>query len=453
PVSIGSGGRGSRRAVFKNESAEDESDLCGESIGSRKVISAMTRLDDDNESLLNDAARAMADAPEVGDFPEQQILSAVQSATAGGAPAARHWVIRRIGAMKPVSRIAASLLIAGSVLAVSWASFHAGPVLAFATVAQQLHDAQTMMADLTIQQGSIAMNGRLLFSAPGHFRVDFPGTPPQIADMQTGKFVQIDDAHQSAVVMSIADKDAAAAVASIDWLQQLRNVNQTAGQSVGEAEINGIRAKQFNVTQEGQPFTIWADAKTGAPLRVQSEVIVDNMPVKVTLDHVSLGQAVDIALFSTAVPPGYAQTQASVSAAGPVEADLINFFKDYSVLTGVFPPSLNDFDKTLDPVSPLARPRPNSGSPAPISSNDYMQLMLQAGRVMMFLSQLPPSADWHYAGANVKPSTPDAATKPIFWYHRNNARDWRIIYADFHTAELPSTAIAGEEAGEPQGKH
>jgi hypothetical protein len=72
---------------------------------------------------------------------------------------------------------------------------------------------------------------------------------------------------------------------------------------------------------------------------------------------------------------------------------------------------------------------------------------------MMFLSQLPPSADWHYAGANVKPSTPDAATKPIFWYHRNNARDWRIIYADFHTAELPSTAIAGEEAGEPQGKH
>jgi outer membrane lipoprotein-sorting protein len=398
----------------------------------------MNRLDDDNDNLLDRATRAMASAADRGDFPQHEILRSVQAAIspAASSPRQSYRFFHRIRSLNPLFKVAASLLIAASTLAVVWAFFHAGPVLAFSSIAQQLHDAQTLTADLSIKQNSIAMNGKLLFAAPGHFRVEFPGTPPEVVDMQTGRIVLIDHARKNAVVMHISDKDAsvaAPAAASLDWFEQLRNISHSAGKPVGEADINGIHAQQFNVSQEGQEFTIWADARTGAPLRVQSEVKFGEDQIKVTLDHLALGQPIDNGLFSTAVPAGYAQQQGTVSADTPVESDLVGFFKDYSSRTGVLPPSLNDFDKTLGPISHNADSRPAGAAPLP--PVDFMKLMIEAGRIMMFLKQLPPSADWHYAGADVKPAASDGAIKPIFWYHPNSSATWRIIYADLHTAD------------------
>ena len=86
----------------------------------------------------------------------------------------------------------------------------------------------------------------------------------------------------------------------------------------------------------------------------------------------------------------------------------------------------------MNPLIPTAGPSTQS------LGADFIQIMVQSGRVMMLLSQLPPTADWHYAGANVKPTTPDASTKPVFWYHPKGANTWRVIYADLHTADVAS---------------
>ena len=136
--------------------------------------------------------------------------------------------------------------------------------------------------------------------------------------------------------------------------------------------------------------------------------------------------------FSTAIPRGYTEQTATVSAAAPAEKDLIAFLRDYSGRTGLFPPTFLDFEQTLSPIVSKI----NSAT-QPLPPADLMQMIVQAGRVMMLLNQLP-TADWHYAGRNVKPASPDAATKPIFWYHPKSTDTWRIIYANLHTADVPA---------------
>jgi hypothetical protein len=76
--------------------------------------------------------------------------------------------------------------------------------------------------------------------------------------------------------------------------------------------------------------------------------------------------------------------------------------------------------------------------------------MLQAGRVMMFLTQLPASADWHYAGGDVKASISNSATKPVFWYHTKDQATWRVIYADFHVDHLPASSANFSQSQETQ---
>ena len=162
------------------------------------------------------------------------------------------------------------------------------------------------------------MTGKLYFSTPARYRIEFPGTPAEIADLETGRIVLIDHASKIAILMHVDKKDVAPAddptAQSLDWIEKLRNISRTAGQSVGEDDINGVHARQFVVTEDGQQITIWADAKTGAPLRVESNLTLGGRQLKLTLDRLTLDQALDNALFSIAIPAGYTQQEATVSA-------------------------------------------------------------------------------------------------------------------------------------------
>jgi outer membrane lipoprotein-sorting protein len=420
---------------------------------------------DENDDLLGHAARAMAEAPPEGEFPEQEILRHVQSVLASNGHAPRLAAstpqasprrqpgpfFRRILNINPAVSVAASLLIAaGALAALTWALFQSRPVLAFSIVADQLHDARTMSADITVRESSLAMTGRLLFSAPSHFRLEFPGTPPEIADLQAGRIVIIDHPNKTAIVMHFDQKDVSPSddptARSLDWIEKLRNISHSAGKPVGQDEINGIHARQFVVTEDGQDITIWADAKTGAPLRVESSAKLGQRVIKLTLDHLVLDQPLDDGQFSTAVPAGYTQQQATVSAADATEKDLVAFLKNYAARTSSYPPGISDFERVLRPIVP------DSASGA-LPGADFMQSMLRASRVIIFVSRLPDSADWHYAGATATPSAPDAATKPLFWYHAQAPEMWHVIYVDLHIADVAASAIANDVAAERQHKN
>src|SRR5947209_18642607 len=114
------------------------------------------------EDLLERATRAMREAPELGDFPEKQLLKTI-AASRDVAARQPHWILLRIRAMKPLSKLAASVLLACGLATVGWALFHAGPALAFEAVAQQLREAKTLSGDLIVQQPQLTMTSKFMY--------------------------------------------------------------------------------------------------------------------------------------------------------------------------------------------------------------------------------------------------------------------------------------------------
>ena len=69
-------------------------------------------------------------------------------------------------------------------------------------------------------------------------------------------------------------------------------------------------------------------------------------------------------------------------------------------------------------------------------SRKFMEAQRQIQRGVMFANQLSSGSDAHYVGKGVKFG---AADRPIFWYRPNDAKTYRVIYADLtvHEADTP----------------
>ena len=65
-------------------------------------------------------------------------------------------------------------------------------------------------------------------------------------------------------------------------------------------------------------------------------------------------------------------------------------------------------------------------------------LIMKCGRGLGFLHDLKPENDSHYAGKDVKLSTPD---RPIFWYKPTGGEKYRVIYADLSVKEMTTDEV------------
>jgi len=397
---------------------------------------------DPNDQLLDKAILAMRQAPALGDFPQEQLLKSI-AASRDAAARQPHWVFQRIRAMKPLSKIAASIFLAVGMIAAGWAVLNARTALAFASVADQLHEAKTLAADLTIEMPRVTMHWKIIYLAPGHLRYDLGNGQFQVIDQQSGKIVLHDVPNKTATLVNVDRKDVRAnvAFASVDWIEALRNVARDAGKPLGETDVDGVHAKKFAVQSNGQSFTIFADANSGTPLRIESSTPVGDERVKMTLDHIVLGQPLDSSLFSMEIPAGYKQQQTNMTAAPIGEADLVKFLEVYAERNGVFPPSLRDVRKDTG-IGAGTLPKGSRGV-----TPEFLEAVNQATRAILFIQLLPASADWHYAGTDVKKGD---ASKPVFWYHPKDAEKYRVIYADPHIAEVPAADAPTDSKAETQ---
>jgi len=395
-----------------------------------------------DEDLLDQAVRRIQDVPAFGAVPTQRLLKSL-AASRDAATRQPHWIFERIRAMKPLSKIAASVLLALGLVAAGWAVLNARTALAFAAVAEQLHESKTLTADLVLQQPQITMRWKILYLAPGHVRFDLGGGKFQVFDQSTGKIVLLDESQKLATIINVVqqDQNARTAIASIDWIERLRNFGPDSGKPAGETDVNGVHAKKFLVQANGQEYTIFADAKTGTPLRVEFSTQLGDNPVAMTLDNIALGLPLDSALFSTEVPAGYKQQQANMSGAPIGEADLVKFLEVYAEHTEVFPPSLRDFRKDTGIGAGTLPKGSNAMTP------EFLEAVNQTTRAMLFLNQLPASANWRYAGTGVKKGN---AAKPIFWYRPGDAKTYRVIFADLHIADVPAADVPVVSTAETQ---
>ena len=75
---------------------------------------------------------------------------------------------------------------------------------------------------------------------------------------------------------------------------------------LGTKQINGRKAVGFRLSYHGQDYGIWADARTGAPVRIECErTLRDGRKCSTTITDIKLDVELDESLFSFDLPEGY----------------------------------------------------------------------------------------------------------------------------------------------------
>jgi hypothetical protein len=195
---------------------------------------------------------------------------------------------------------------------------------------------------------------------------------------------------------------------------------------------------------------IWADAKTGVPLRMEVFFEGANAPLReplvkgaatlpdAVIDHIHLDEELADSLFSTKLPEGY---KAPVPAAAPnfdspTEKDLINLLKIYTTNSGgKFPAEIGQAHWPATEEF-LPKHEPNKTP----SDTEQLAFSVAVIRATNFLDMQTP---WHYTGAGVTTADKD---KPVFWMLNSDGKTAHVIYGDLRTGDI-------DPKGLPQGQN
>lgn len=391
----------------------------------------MDQPNDNLDDLLDRALAAMRNEPELGDFPAGQVLHNI-AASSDAARQQHTFDLRKKKSMKTIFKLAAAVLLALALAAIFFAREDRRS-LAFAEVAHQIQEAQTMTAELvTSVPGLPPARIKAMFRGPGQFRLETP-LATTIANTNTQTTLTLNNLGKTALILHVKNSGAetSPAAANNDWFATLKRIASATGKPVGDQVIDGTKAHGFEVTDNGQRYIVWADARTGSPLRV--EILAPgngSQAPLVTLDQIKLDVPLPESLFRMDVPPGYKEQTASLNVPNspPTEEDLIDLLRAYSAKTGGrFPKGLGmqyatDIAKTLLP--PQTKPQQNNLSP------EVLNTSMQLGRAIGFLAKI--TGKWGYAGATTSMGD---ASKPLFWYQPEGSTQDRVIYGDLHVGQ------------------
>jgi hypothetical protein len=207
---------------------------------------------------------------------------------------------------------------------------------------------------------------------------------------------------------------------------------------LGEQKIDGVDTIGYHIENPNMGMTIWADAKTLLPVRIEyimGEMV--GMEGTIIMSDIVFDVELDKSLFE--IPEGYDVSTVQFDASMPTEEDFIRALRLWSETTGgKFPSELNmkatgEFMEALEEKTGL-EVKDKAPDPSDPQIREFMQTLTTVNRgIIMFAHGLPEDADWHYAGQNVKFG--DAQTA-IFWYRPEGSDTYRVIYGDLSLKDI-----------------
>jgi outer membrane lipoprotein-sorting protein len=209
--------------------------------------------------------------------------------------------------------------------------------------------------------------------------------------------------------------------------QTITDLKDMPVEELGHRNLDGLDAIGFYSKSSNGGITVWADAQTAKPTRIELQF----GPSFAVLKNIEFDVPVDESLFSMDVPAGYTLQKTEANMNEFTEQDFIGSLRIWSeyVLDGNFPEniSVEDYLKTV----PLMGEKIHQLN---VSKEDGTKLGMTFGKGMVFFQRLAPNGiDCRYVGRGVKLGD---AEKAIFWYMPKDSQNYRVIYGDLSVREV-----------------
>ncbi|MHC4726336.1 MAG: hypothetical protein ACYS17_03840 [Planctomycetota bacterium] len=335
----------------------------------------------------------------------------------------------------PVTKIAAAAVIIIAVLI----GIHqlGGSTPAFADVVRPLLTARTATYKMTVNmEGEQAQTVEGMFMEPSRMRQVMPGGVIQIIDMSQGQMITLMPAEKKVMIVEMENVPEEQK-GKVNMFHAIRDlIRQTDDESVefiDEQKIDGVNAIGYHVGERNMGMTIWADAKTLLPIRIEYSMgEIMGMGGTVTMSDIVFDVELDESLFE--VPQGYDVHTMQFDASMPSEEDFIQTLRLWSEATGgKFPSELNmkalieEFFKVH--MEKMGFKAEDGKGPDPSDPNfqELMQIYSKVARGIGFALRLPADSDFHYNGKDVKFGDAQVA---VFWYRPEGSDTYRVIYGD-----------------------
>jgi len=303
---------------------------------------------------------------------------------------------------------------------------------AFANVAEQLRTARTLTCTIIAKPPDTpTMRMEMSFKEPGHIRITGVGDFVSIIDIRQKKGLSINPLKKE---FEEIDFDSLPAEQSqIDLIEKLRTLPDRADEVLEVEEIEGRMLQGFRVVEEGMDKIVWVDAKTSELTRVEIEFT--NAPgMSAVMRNFQFNVNLDDSLFSLIPPEGYRHRKIELDASELNDEDLVKMLRCWVRQTrnNLFPPTLNPTElfKSVIEMKKAGKLVWKSGD---ITREEGIRQAVQINRGMMFVMQMEPDNDWHYAGKDVKFGDAETA---IFWYRPKGSQIYRVIYGDLTTKNV-----------------
>ena len=347
---------------------------------------------------------------------EQKVrLKAAEKATEG-------LKIRRLIMRSSVTKMAAAAVIIVAVLIVlnPW-----GSAVTFADVVKPILNARTLILDMIVgdeETGTVIhdiivdQRIRRVISVQEHVvNIIDPESAKMLTLHTEGKIAAHSDIQGS---IQEGTRDYVASLRKI--ISDLQNNPDFKAKELGEKEIDGQKVIGFSTDE----FTIWADAETALPVRIEVQsplsLVFKNFQFDVPVEELE-------SLVSMDVPDGYTEQKKVFDMGTPTEQDLVECLRIWAelLLDGNFPETIG-MTKIMSQLSQIEAKLGESVT----SAEEGTQKGMTLGKGMLFEMGLK---DKHYAGNGVKVGEAD---KAIFWYRPEGAGTYRVIYGDLSVKDV-----------------
>jgi outer membrane lipoprotein-sorting protein len=351
---------------------------------------------------------------------------------------------RRITTMTFTQKIAAAfaMTLGGLTIYFMLSLFGGFSSISYADVAKQIEAARSMTCRITTDvktpgaQGPVTV--RMMFMDPNKMRVEISGITT-ITDMTAHRVLTLDAVNKTATIMDLSFTGGDGAPhGNSDFIRDFKSLATLPGEAAGEMQIGSVKAKGFRVQKDGMATMVYADPKTGSPLRI--EYTFPSEIGTVVMSDFDFDANLDPSLFSLAVPAGYTTQKYSMQFNMDLLENLIPVLRAYAQhKDGKFPTRLNDWGDVIKTLMPDTKPGDMDSM-----KSEMMALGGKIGAISGTLFSLEKGKQWDYYPNGIKLGDAD---KILFWHQPKNSKTYKAIYGDLHTADLTAEQLPQPPAG------